>query len=183
MAQREELLGLPAATQAFFHRRRLLPLDLLIAQCQQSHWLALALEDGAHDFEPADAGQIADDVVELHIHALQRLLHLLDLARRTDDVVGPQALVILQPPDVRRRHEAAAQQTVRVQRRQPLAVAHVRLAPRHVLHVPPVDHHHFQPGGFEHFVEIEPINAGGFHRYRVHALSFKPLTQGFQFAR
>ena len=90
-----------------------------------------------------------------------------------------QPLVILQPPDVRRRHETAAQQPVRVQGRQPLAVGHVGLATGHVLHVPPVDHHHFQPGGFQHLVEIEPVNPRGFHRHRAHPLLLRTSHASF----
>ena len=53
----------------------------------------------------------------------------------SDDVVGPQPLVVLQPADVGRRHEPAAQQSVRVQGGRSLAVGHVGFATRHVLHM------------------------------------------------
>ena len=93
-----------------------------------------------------------------------------------------QPLVVLQLANVGGRHEAPAQQPVRVQRGQPLAVGHVRLAPRNVLHMSPVDHHHLQPGGFQHFVNIEPVNAGGFHRHRMHPLFLEPVAQTLQVA-
>ena len=97
-------------------------------------------------------------------------------------MVGAQPLVILQLADVGGRHKAAAQQPVRVQGGQPLAVRHVGLAPRNVLHVPPVDHHHLQPGRFQHFIDIEPVDAGGFHRHRMHPLFPEPVAQTLQVA-
>ena len=95
-------------------------------------------------------------------------------------MVGAQSLVVLQLPDFGGRHEAAAQQSVRVQRGQPLAVGHVGLAARNILHVPAVDHHHRQPSGFQHLVEVEPVNAGGLQRHGLHALFREPVAQGLQ---
>ena len=81
--------------------------------------------------------------MELDVHAFERLLHLLHLAGCADDVVGAQPLVILQLADIGWRHKTAAQQSVRMQRSQPLAVGHVGLATWHVLHVPAIDHYRF----------------------------------------
>jgi len=96
--------------------------------------------------------------VKLDVHAFERLLHLLNLAGRADEMVAAQPLVVLQLPDVSRRHEAAAQQSMRVQGGQPLAVGHVGLATGHILHVPAIDHHHRQTGRLQHLIEVEPVN-------------------------
>jgi hypothetical protein len=183
LAQREELFLFPAAPQAFLCPVRFLLLDLHVAQGQQLARTTFPLEAGPHHLQPAHADQVADDIVELEVHAFEGLLHLLHLAGRADEMVGPQTLVVLQLADVGGRHKAPTQQTVRVQRGQPLAVGHVRLAPRNVLHVPAIHHHYFQPGGFQHFIDIEPVDAGGFHRHQMHPLFPEPVAQTLQVAR
>ncbi len=91
--------------------------------------IAFTFNDRSHHPHATDAGHIADDVVELDVHALHRLLHVLYMAGSHADVVFAQPHVVLQPADLRRRNEPRAQQTMRMQLRYPLAVSHVRLAP------------------------------------------------------
>jgi hypothetical protein len=140
------------------------------------------LEDGLDDLKAADAGQIADDIMELDVHSFQSLLHLLHLAGRAHDVVAAQPLVVLQLPDRGGRHKSAAQQTVGVQGGQPLAVGQIGLAPRQVADMAAIDDNHFNPGGFQDGVEVEPVNARGFERHGGHGVGLEVIAQAIHFA-
>ena len=48
--------------------------------CGQHLWIALTGEDGTNDLHSGHAGQIADDVMELDIHLVQGLLHMLNMS-------------------------------------------------------------------------------------------------------
>jgi hypothetical protein len=104
----------------------------LQTQFQQPFGLTLPCKDGLDNFHPTDAGQVADHVVKLDVHPLQHRLHLPHLTGCLSDVIGAQALVILQPANFYGRKKSAPQQPMGMQGRQPLAIAHVRLAPRQV---------------------------------------------------
>ena len=52
-----------------------------IPHARQHCRIALAAEDRADDPQPGRTGNIGDDVVELHVHFGQRLLHVLDMRR------------------------------------------------------------------------------------------------------
>lgn len=69
-------------------------------------------------------------ITSWNVHPLQRLLHLLQLAGRLTDMIGAQSLIVLQAPNFRRRNKPASQQSMRMQSRQPLGIAHVGLAAR-----------------------------------------------------
>ena len=87
LAQREDVLGVPSAAQGFEHLLGLGAADLHIAQRQQRLRRALSRHDGAHHRQSAHARQRADDVVQLDVHALQRLLHVLHAGAGAGDVV------------------------------------------------------------------------------------------------
>ena len=180
LAQCEQVLGLPGPAQRLLDALRLVAPDPQIAQPQQPLGVALAVEQGAYHRQAAHAGERTDDVVELDVHALQRLLHVLHVRRSRADVVRAQPQVVLQAPDVRRRYEARAQQAVRMQRRPPLAVLHVGLASREVARLAAVYHQHLESRRFEHAVQRQPVHPGGLHRHRTHPLCQQPIAQRVQ---
>ena len=120
--------------------------------------------------------------MEFDVHAFEGFLQVLHMAGGHRDVVGPQAQIILQPADVFGRHEARAQQAVRVERGDPLAVLEVGLATGEVFDVLAVDDEHFQFGLLQHFIGAEPVDAGGFHGHRRHGLLLEPVAQGVELA-
>ena len=68
-----------------------------------------------------------------------------------------------------------------MQGRQPLAIGHVGLAPGQIAYMAAVDHHHFQPRGFQHAVGIQPIDPSGLHRQGTNTLGFEIITQPIDF--
>ena len=122
----------PGAAQRLLDPIGFLFLDLHVAQRQQPIGIPLPGQDGFDDLEPAGADQAADHVMQFHIHPLQRLLLVLHAGGGTGQMIGPQPQVVLQTPDLRRRHKARLQQPVGVERGTPLAILHVRLASRQI---------------------------------------------------
>ena len=119
-------------------------------------------------------------MVQLQVHLVQCLLHMLKMdsshlhqalpvthqrAQRTDLLLGP---------------EAGPQQTYRVQILQPLAVAHVGLASRHVLHMPRVDQPYLQTARLQHLEQRYPVHSGRLHRYRLDPAPLKPVRSRHQ---
>ena len=58
--------------------------------------VALAGDDGSDHAQAAGTSHVADHVVELDVHALERLLHVLHVAGRHARVIVAKAYVVLQ---------------------------------------------------------------------------------------
>src|SRR5580693_5432177 len=76
--------------------------------------------------------------------------------------------------------EAGAQQPIFVEPPQPLGVADVGLASRHVLGVAGVDQHHLESALLKQFVGRYPIDAGGLHGDRSHTATLEPIGKCFK---
>jgi hypothetical protein len=57
-------------------------LDPPVPQCRQRMRVALTRQDSLQDRDPGHAGDIADHVVELQVHLIQSLLHVLHVTGR-----------------------------------------------------------------------------------------------------
>jgi hypothetical protein len=152
-------------------------LDAHVAQRSQCVPVALAGDDGTQDGLAAGAGHVGDDGGQLDVHLHQRLLHVLHRAR-----LRAQDRRALAHQGAQRAHrvtgaERAAQQAVAHELLQPLAVEHVGLAPRHVLHMPRVDQQHGEAACVEQLERRDPVHAGGLHRHRVDAALDQPVGQ------
>lgn len=127
----------------------------------------------------APSQDVAADHVDLYVEPVHGLLHVPHVLGGQAHQIGSQPQVIPQSADFRRRDKPAGEQTVGVQHRQPLAIFHVRFAPRDVATVSAIDHHHFKPGFLQHVVEVDPIDPGGLHRHRLHPFGLERLAQFF----
>jgi hypothetical protein len=122
-----------AASVALFALSRLSP------SAASATALALAREDRFHDRHAACSGDVGYHVVDLEIHLIERLVHVLHVP----DTLAHKAVPV--PPQaadrshIRGRAERRAQQPHRVQVLQPLAVLHVGFPSRHVFDVSRVD--------------------------------------------
>jgi hypothetical protein len=65
---------------------------------------------------------------------------------------------------------------------EPLAIADVALSTRHVLHVPGIHKHYFQPSCFENLVERKPVDPRRLHGYGCDSASDQPVGQAVQVA-
>lgn len=98
--------------------------------------IAFAGDDGPNDAHSRHTGDVRDDVVQLHIHFHQRLLHVLDMRGTVFQQPFTQAHVAAQLDDLLMRPEACPQQPVGMQLLQPLSVVDIGLATTHGLRVP-----------------------------------------------
>ena len=135
------------------------------------------------DLRPSLARDVADHMLELHIHLGQRFLHVLDMVGRVLHQHGALAQVAPQPSYLRPGPEGSRQQSVGVQLLQPLAVQHVSLPTGHVLDAPRVHQHHLKSPLFQHPEQRYPVHPGGFHHHGLHSALRQPLRQAVQVRR
>ncbi len=119
-------------------------------------------------------------MVQLQVHLRQRLLHVLDVRGGAIEQTLALAQVVAQRRDLGVRAEAGAQQPVFMQPLQPLGVADVGLAPRHVLGVAGVDQHDCETALLQHLVGRDPVDPGALHRYGLHAAALEPIGHAVQ---
>ena len=115
--------------------------------------------------------------MHLHVHLVQCLLHPLHAARALARQVAQLPVQGPQPRDRFARPERPAQQPATVQQLQPLAVDHVRLAPRHVAQLPRVRQQHLQAARLEQLVHRDPVHVRALHRHRLDALLLQPVGE------
>ena len=106
-------------------------------------------------------------------HLVQPVLLRGQLADQLLPLTGNQA----QFPQFGRRHKRSAQQTRARQRRQPEGIAHIRLAPWHILDVPRIHHLGTNAHRFQRRIRALPVDAGAFHNDLVGAQRGDPGCQ------
>ena len=74
--------------------------------------VSLTPHDGFEDGYPGLAGDVADDLVQLHVHLGQRLLHVLNMLGRIFHQHGPLPQIASQPPDAGLGPESRRKQAV-----------------------------------------------------------------------
>jgi hypothetical protein len=79
--------------------------------------------------------------------------------------------------------ERPAEQPVGHELLQPLAVQHIGLAPRDVLHMTRIDQKNREAARLQQLVQRDPVHAGGFHGDGVDAAGLEPIGDGVQVDR
>ena len=118
--------------------------------------------------------------MQLHIHLLKRLLHVLTLdAARAHQLI---AVAQIRAQDAHRidRAKRGVEQSVTVQTLQPLAVQHIALSPRHILDLPGIDQPHLKTPALQHLKGRNPVNPGRFHCHLLDAALPQPMGHLFQ---
>ena len=182
LAQGKEMVLLPVAFEALPHFLFLLLEHLRCAQRGEHGGVALPGEDGLDDPQSAHPVELAQDVVEAHIHQIQGALHVQEVRGGHREVILAQPVEAAQLADRLLGDEARAQQPVTMQHGVPLAVAHVALAPRQIARVRAVEERDLEAGRLEQVVDGDPIDAGRFHRDGVDLVLGEPRAQGAQLA-
>ena len=154
-----------------------------ISQPGQPAGIPFPLDDGFDDVHARLAGDVADHVLELHVHLGQRLLHVLDVLGGMLHQHGPLPQVAAQAADLILGPEGPRQQTVGMQLLQPLAVQHVRFPARHVLDASGVHQQHLEPALLQHAEERYPVDPGRLQDHRLHTAFGKPVGQAVQVRR
>ena len=175
----EEVFGTPVALQTTSNCVAA-GLDAVIFQGGELLRIAFAGQEGVEDGQAGDAGQVADDVVNLQVHLGEGFLKVLHMAAGVTDEIGAMAQERADGTNLFGRAEAGAQEADGVEVLEPLAVADVGFAAGEVLAMAGVDQTDLQAGRFEDLKQRNPIDAGGFHGHRLHSALFQPVAQGVQ---
>ncbi len=142
--------------------------------------IARSGEDGVQDGQTGEAGQIADDVMDLEVHLGEGFLEVLHVAAGITRERGPMAQERTHGTNLFRGAEAGAQQADRVQVLNPLTVADVGLATGEIFTVAGIDQANCQTGGFEDLKDGNSIDAGGLHGHGFDPALKQPIAQGEQ---
>ena len=139
----------------------------------------MRVEDG----QAGDAGEVAEDVVELEVHLIQGLLHVLGVGGR----LLHQALAVPEegPDGTDRlgRAEGGAEEADGVQVLEPLAVLDVGLPAGDVLDMARVDQADLEAARLQDLVQGDPVHAGGLHGHGGDAALREPVREGVQVRR
>ena len=176
------MLGAPVALQALDDVLGA-GVDAHVLARRQRQAIALAGHDGAQDLLPCDADHVGDDVGQLDVHLRQRLLHVLHMPGLGLEQHLALARQCAQHAHLLGRTEGRAEQAVGHQLLQPLAVQDIGLAARDVLHMPRVDQEHGEAARLQQLEQRDPVHAGGFHRYGIHAAGLQPFGDGVEVDR
>ena len=164
LAQREEMFA-PVIAHEAARNRVGGGFDPPISKARQLVWIALALQNGIDDPQSRDARDVCNHVVDLDIHLRERLLNMLDVLGTGLHDVLTVAQQTADGADLLGWAKARAQEPDRVKVLQPLSIAHVRLAPRHILDMARVDEKHLQSRRLQNLENGNPVNAGALHRH------------------
>ena len=155
-----------------------------VTVAREVHWIALPFDDRAHDPHARHARDVAQHLVELHIHDLEGLLHPVHLLRAPFHERLSVPIVGLERLDLGRASEHPREQAIRMKPLQPLAVLHVAFAPWNASNVAGIDQHH---GDAEIFLQEardrHPIDARRLHGHGRHAARFQPSAHLEQVGR
>jgi len=140
--------------------------DALVAWSGEPGGITFSRQNGVHDRQSGLAGDVADYVMQLQIHLVQRFLHVVD--------VGRGHLHQAFPMPQQRTHGAnllfgtigGAQQSDRMQELQPLAVRYVSPSARHILYVPRIHQTDLELAVLQNLEQRNPVDPGRFHRDR-----------------
>src|SRR5262245_26244850 len=120
--------------------------------------ITLPGEDGVEDGESRDPHDVADDMMELKVHLVERVLEALSVSGGDVNEACAVTQERTQDADLSGWPKRAAQQADGVQVLEPLTVLNVGLAAWDVLHVPSVDKTHFDASGLEDLKQGNPVD-------------------------
>src|SRR5713226_3417592 len=164
--------------------RHLVPRTLhpTMTELRQLDGIALAREDGIENRLATGSGDVAEHMVELHVHLTERLLHV-------QNVLGghlQQAATV--PPQGTKGTdrigwpEARSQQPYRVQILDPLTVGYIALASRDALQIVRVDQINFEPAFFQYLKQWNPVHSCRLHRHGLNPAPAEPIRKCMKIA-
>src|SRR5215213_2406209 len=144
--------------------------NTLVAQRYQFPGVTFASDDCFDNAHPAGTLDLADHIVQLQIHQLECLLHVLHVRCCYADMVVTQPYVGAQLPYGLLRNKAAPQKSGTMQMVEPLTVLYVALTPANGTSMSPVDQVGIDSERFEDLHQWKPENTRGFHDGDRHAV-------------
>jgi hypothetical protein len=145
-------------------------------QIGQSFGVGLASDERVEDRAAADAHDVAHHVRHFEVGVLQRLLDPLRMSRQLAHELFARAREIAELLNGSRRYEAALNQSMRQQIRDPGRVVHVALAARNIASVHRIGQDQREVA-FQHVPHGLPIHAGRFHPHVRAPVRCKPFAE------
>ena len=146
-----------------------------VGEIDEAIGVGFAGDQGVEDRPAADADDIADDVRELQIRILERLLNPQHMPGDFVDELPARAREVAEFLNRRGRDEAAANQSVRQQVGNPRCIIHVAFATWYVANVHRVGQDQREML-FEHMPHRLPVHACRFHRHVRTRVRREPLS-------
>ena len=154
-----------------------------VPELRQRLAVALAGDDRPQDALARHPHDVAQHVVQLHVHLHQRLLRVLHRPRALPHQLAALAQVRPQRAVRVRRPERPPQEPVPHQLPDPLAVLHVALAARRLPRRPRVHEMHVEPGTVQQLEHRDPVHARRLHRHLADPPLAQPLRHPLQVPR
>src|SRR5450756_425125 len=108
-----------------------------------------ASDDCSNNAQARCSGDVRNDMVKLHVHLHESLLHMLYMGGRVFDHPFSMTQICPQLSDGGAGAKASAKKSVLVKLLQPLSIVDVGLSSRHVLYVPSVHQKDLKASSFE----------------------------------
>src|SRR4029450_9987763 len=143
LLQTEEMLGAVIAHQTLGYCLAA-GFDARIAQAGELGGFAFPPQNGLDNGQPAEPGNVANDIMQLKVHLGEGFLHEQHLARGALELVVAVAQDTANRTNGLRRPERSSQQSHSMEVLQPLAILDVSFATRHPFDMAGVDQANFQ---------------------------------------
>ena len=171
LGEREDLFRPVISLQRFGHGVRT-GCDARVPILRSGMRVALSSDDRAENAHPRHACHITHHVVQVEMHLIQRLLHVLNMLDRHLEEILPMAEETAEPANVLRRAKRGGQQPIAMQLLQPPTIAAIRFgASRDILDVAGIDESDLKASGLEDLKQWNPVHPGGFHHDGGHPTS------------
>src|ERR1700675_4777257 len=118
-----------------------------------------ASDNGSNNAQARCSGDVRNDMVKLHVHLHESLLHMLHVGGRVFDHPLPKTQICSQLRDVGTGVKASPKKSVLVKLLQPLSIVDVCLSSRHVLHIASVHQKHLKAASLENLEDRDPVHA------------------------
>jgi hypothetical protein len=178
LAKGEEMFVTVVSHQRF-HDGLLRGSDAPVSEISQLLRITLTRQNGVEDGQTGGPGDVADHVMNLKVHLVQRLLHVLQMNRGHLDQAVAMTPQTAEGTDLLIGAKRASEEPHRVQVLQPLTIRHVALSTRHVFYVSGIDQASFDAVLLQNLEQRNPVNSGGFHRHGSNPAALQPVSQSF----
>ena len=131
-------------------------LDSRVPQSSEFVRVALAIKNRVDNRQAGNAGDVADDMVELDVHLVESLLHMLRVNRGDLNKAFPVTPYGADGTDSLFRPMGCAQEADRMEILQPLAIRDVSFSAGNILDMTRVDKTHAKTSVFENLEKRNP---------------------------
>lgn len=146
-----------------------------IAQTRQPLRISFSCKNSLHNRQAGGSRDIADDMMQLDVHLIERFLHVLNMDCRHLHETLSMSPKGAESTDDLRGTVGGAEKPGGVEVLQPLAIGDVGLAARHVLDMTGVDQANAKATVFQNLKERNPEKTRGFHNYAFDATLLEPV--------